>query len=128
MCVLLQRNLHLIFSSPLFRSVSWCVLSDAEEQKCLDLAGNATARNIRGNLQCVRGLNTRDCMDRIKVPEETGKGKWIVQSVLHNMTIFTLTITKKMKGFGGGGGGVAGGFRIICNVYGNSDSKSIQYM
>ncbi|GLD53331.1 otolith matrix protein 1-like protein [Lates japonicus] len=47
-------------------TVSWCVLSDAEEQKCLDLAGNATARNIRGTLQCVRGLNTRDCMDKIK--------------------------------------------------------------
>ncbi|TNN39156.1 Otolith matrix protein 1 [Liparis tanakae] len=47
-------------------TVSWCVSSDAEQQKCLDLAGNATARNIRGTLQCVRGLNTRDCMDRIK--------------------------------------------------------------
>ncbi|CAB1413564.1 unnamed protein product [Pleuronectes platessa] len=46
--------------------VSWCVLSNAEERKCLDLAGNATARNIRGTLQCVRGLNTRDCIDRIK--------------------------------------------------------------
>ncbi|KAF3701046.1 Otolith matrix protein 1 [Channa argus] len=46
--------------------VSWCVLSDAEEQKCLDLAGNATARNIRGTLQCIRGLSTRDCMDKIK--------------------------------------------------------------
>uniref|UniRef100_A0A7N8WL20 Serotransferrin n=1 Tax=Mastacembelus armatus TaxID=205130 RepID=A0A7N8WL20_9TELE len=47
-------------------TVTWCVLSDAEEQKCLDLAGNATVRNIRGTLQCVRGLNTRDCMDKIK--------------------------------------------------------------
>uniref|UniRef100_A0A8D3DDT7 Serotransferrin n=1 Tax=Scophthalmus maximus TaxID=52904 RepID=A0A8D3DDT7_SCOMX len=47
-------------------TVSWCVLSDAEEQKCLDLAGNATALNIRGTLQCVRGLNTRDCIDKIK--------------------------------------------------------------
>ncbi|XP_068574099.1 otolith matrix protein 1 [Cebidichthys violaceus] len=47
-------------------TVSWCVLSDAEEQKCLDLAGNATAQNIRGTLQCVRGRNTRDCMNKIK--------------------------------------------------------------
>ncbi|XP_019132999.2 otolith matrix protein 1 isoform X1 [Larimichthys crocea] len=47
-------------------SVTWCVLSDAEEQKCLDLSGNATAQNIRGSLECVRGLNTRDCMDKIK--------------------------------------------------------------
>ncbi|XP_054651992.1 otolith matrix protein 1 isoform X3 [Dunckerocampus dactyliophorus] len=47
-------------------TVSWCVISDAEEQKCMDLAGNATARNVRGNLQCVRGLNTRDCMEKIK--------------------------------------------------------------
>ncbi|KAK5857634.1 hypothetical protein PBY51_010863 [Eleginops maclovinus] len=47
-------------------TVSWCVLSDAEEQKCLHLAGNATARNIRGTLECVRGEDTRDCLDKIK--------------------------------------------------------------
>lgn len=52
-------------------TVSWCVLSGAEEQKCLDLAGNASAQNIRGTLRCVRGLNARDCMDKIKVPKET---------------------------------------------------------
>lgn len=56
----------ILYSAPSF-SVSWCVTSDAEQQKCLDLSGNATALNIRGNLQCVRGLNTRDCMDKIKV-------------------------------------------------------------
>lgn len=71
--------LHLIYSrfchSHCFCSVSWCVLSDAEEQKCLDLAGNATALNIRGTLQCVRGLNTRDCIDKIKVPEENSDGE-----------------------------------------------------
>lgn len=48
-------------------SVSWCVVSDAEEKKCLDLSGNATAHHIKGTLQCVRGLNSRDCMARIKV-------------------------------------------------------------
>ncbi|XP_077417309.1 otolith matrix protein 1 isoform X2 [Vanacampus margaritifer] len=47
-------------------TVSWCVVSDAEEQKCADLAGNATARNIRGTLRCVRGLNARDCMEKIQ--------------------------------------------------------------
>ncbi|XP_056915523.1 otolith matrix protein 1 isoform X2 [Takifugu flavidus] len=47
-------------------SVSWCVVSDAEEKKCLDLSGNATARHIKGTLRCVRGLNSRDCMVRIK--------------------------------------------------------------
>ncbi|KAM4625284.1 otolith matrix protein 1 [Polymixia lowei] len=47
-------------------TVSWCVVSDAEEQKCLDLAGNATAHNIRGTLLCVRGMNSRDCMQKIK--------------------------------------------------------------
>ncbi|XP_061157726.1 otolith matrix protein 1 [Syngnathus typhle] len=47
-------------------TVSWCVVSDVEEQKCADLAGNATARNIRGTLQCVRGLNARDCMEKIQ--------------------------------------------------------------
>ncbi|XP_037550703.1 otolith matrix protein 1 [Nematolebias whitei] len=47
-------------------TVSWCVQSDAEEQKCLDLAGNATARKVKGTLVCVRGLNTRDCMNKIK--------------------------------------------------------------
>ncbi|KAK5886544.1 hypothetical protein CesoFtcFv8_017569 [Champsocephalus esox] len=47
-------------------TVSWCVLSDAEEQKCLDLAGNATVRNIRGTLECVRGEDTKDCLDKIK--------------------------------------------------------------
>lgn len=52
-------------------SVSWCVVSDAEEKKCLDLSGNATAHHIKGTLQCVRGLNSRDCMARIKVAGQT---------------------------------------------------------
>lgn len=51
------------------------MLSDAEEQKCLDLAGNATARHVKGTLQCVRGLNTRDCMEKIKVHKEQLMGK-----------------------------------------------------
>ena len=68
-------SFHLINSSPLFCSVSWCVVSDAEEQKCLDLAGNATALHIRGALQCVRGLNTRDCINKIKVPGKKRDGK-----------------------------------------------------
>lgn len=42
-------------------------MSDVEEQKCLDLAGNATARNIRGQLLCVRGQSPTDCMKQIKV-------------------------------------------------------------
>ncbi|XP_052354858.1 LOW QUALITY PROTEIN: otolith matrix protein 1 [Oncorhynchus keta] len=45
-------------------SVSWCVVSEAEE--CLDLAGSATARNIRGTLLCVRGQSPTDCMEKIK--------------------------------------------------------------
>lgn len=52
-------------------SVSWCVVSDAEEKKCLDLSGNATAHHIKGTLRCVRGLNSRDCMARIKVAGQT---------------------------------------------------------
>lgn len=47
--------------------MSWCVVSDAEERKCLDLSGNATAHHVKGSLRCVRGLNSRDCMARIKV-------------------------------------------------------------
>ena len=43
------------------------MVSDAEEQKCLDLAGNATAQNIRGKLLCVRANSPNDCMLRIKV-------------------------------------------------------------
>ncbi|XP_016132639.1 otolith matrix protein 1-like [Sinocyclocheilus grahami] len=46
--------------------IRWCTVSDAEEQKCLDLAGNATARNIRGQLLCVRGQSPSDCMKQIK--------------------------------------------------------------
>ncbi|CAL8284201.1 unnamed protein product [Lota lota] len=47
-------------------TVTWCVMSNAEEQKCLDLAGNATLRKVRGTLLCVRGLHSRDCMEKIK--------------------------------------------------------------
>ncbi|XP_028831776.1 otolith matrix protein 1 isoform X1 [Denticeps clupeoides] len=46
--------------------ITWCTVTDAEEQKCLDLAGNATAHNIRGKLQCTRALNPTDCMLKIK--------------------------------------------------------------
>ncbi|KAJ3613750.1 hypothetical protein NHX12_019996 [Muraenolepis orangiensis] len=47
-------------------TVTWCVMSDAQHQKCLDLAGNATLHQIRGSLVCLRGLHSRDCMDKIK--------------------------------------------------------------
>lgn len=50
-------------------SVTWCTVTDAEEQKCLDLAGNAAAKNLRGKLQCTRGLNPTDCMLKIKVSD-----------------------------------------------------------
>ncbi|XP_057715036.1 otolith matrix protein 1 isoform X1 [Corythoichthys intestinalis] len=72
---LLGTRLAFLFVLPLLSAnaianpkttVSWCVVSDAEEQKCADLAGNATARNIRGSLQCVRGVNSRDCMLKIQ--------------------------------------------------------------
>lgn len=46
--------------------IRWCTVSDAEDQKCLDLAGNATARNLRGQLVCVRGQSPTDCMKQIK--------------------------------------------------------------
>lgn len=78
--IILLRFTLICVSSSLLCSVSWCVLSDAEEQKCLDLAGNATARNVRGTLQCVRGLNTRDCIDRIQVHEENRDGNGAVTS------------------------------------------------
>ncbi|KAG5847288.1 hypothetical protein ANANG_G00124430 [Anguilla anguilla] len=47
-------------------TITWCVVSDAEQQKCQDLASNATARNIRGKLQCTRGNDAIDCMVKIK--------------------------------------------------------------
>jgi len=46
--------------------IRWCTVSDVEEQKCLDLAGNATARNSRVQLLCVRGRSPTDCMKQIK--------------------------------------------------------------
>ncbi|XP_076829627.1 otolith matrix protein 1 [Brachyhypopomus gauderio] len=46
--------------------ITWCTVSEAEEQKCLDLASNVTARNIRGTLQCVRSRSPTDCMQKIK--------------------------------------------------------------
>ncbi|KAG9343552.1 hypothetical protein JZ751_013718, partial [Albula glossodonta] len=48
------------------KTVTWCAVSDAEEQKCKDLAGNIVAKNIRGKLQCTRGFNAVDCMEKIK--------------------------------------------------------------
>lgn len=59
------KSIH--FEFIFFFAVRWCTVSDVEEQKCLDLAGNATARNIRGQLLCVRGQSPTDCMKQIKV-------------------------------------------------------------
>lgn len=56
----------------LFCTVTWCAISEIEEQKCLDLSGNITLRNIRGKLQCVRGQSATDCMQRIKVGKRSG--------------------------------------------------------
>ena len=61
-CHLVRRFLTLWSAA-----VTWCVMSDAEEQKCLDLAGNATLHQVRGTLLCTRGLHSRDCMEKIKV-------------------------------------------------------------
>lgn len=64
--------------------VSWCVVSEAEEQKCLDLAGSATARNIRGTLLCVRGQSPTDCMEKIKVCGKTAlrlQKSWLEDSM-----------------------------------------------
>ncbi|MCI4377888.1 otolith matrix protein 1 [Pangasianodon hypophthalmus] len=53
-------------SGATIQSITWCAISEIEEQKCLDLAGNIALRNIRGKLQCVRGHSATDCMQRIK--------------------------------------------------------------
>ncbi len=64
----------------IFFAVRWCTVSDAEEQKCLDLAGNTTAKNIRGQLLCVRGQSPTDCMKQIKVVENCFRyGAWKLQ-------------------------------------------------
>ncbi|XP_062374850.1 otolith matrix protein 1 [Sardina pilchardus] len=58
--------LGLVSASSQNNIITWCTVTDAEEQKCLDLAGNAAARSLRGKLQCTRGLSPTDCMLKIK--------------------------------------------------------------
>lgn len=76
---------HFLRISLYIMSVTWCTVTDAEEQKCLDLAGNAAAKNLRGKLQCTRGLSPTDCMLKIKV-SETEIMRWspaLTDSTLH---------------------------------------------
>ncbi|RXN00013.1 Otolith matrix protein 1 [Acipenser ruthenus] len=47
-------------------TITWCVLSDAEEQKCLDFAVHSSGKNFHGKLQCTRAYNSIDCMEKIK--------------------------------------------------------------
>ncbi|GAA6101223.1 otolith matrix protein 1 [Tachysurus ichikawai] len=64
--LLLAFLLVAMVSGATIQSITWCAVSEIEEQKCLDLAGNITLRNVRGKLQCVRGQSATDCMQRIK--------------------------------------------------------------
>ncbi|XP_043926112.1 otolith matrix protein 1-like isoform X2 [Protopterus annectens] len=47
--------------------VTWCVLSDAEQAKCLDFASNLTDQDIVETFHCVRGRSTVDCMRKIQL-------------------------------------------------------------
>uniref|UniRef100_H3BEV0 Transferrin-like domain-containing protein n=1 Tax=Latimeria chalumnae TaxID=7897 RepID=H3BEV0_LATCH len=49
-----------------FVSVTWCVLSDTEEEKCLDFAGNVSKANIHFDLHCTQGTSKLDCLQKIK--------------------------------------------------------------
>ncbi|XP_033895625.3 otolith matrix protein 1-like [Acipenser ruthenus] len=47
-------------------TITWCVLSDAEEQKCLDFAVHSSGKKLHGKLHCTRAYNSIDCMEKIK--------------------------------------------------------------
>ncbi|XP_051778044.1 otolith matrix protein 1 [Erpetoichthys calabaricus] len=47
-------------------TITWCVLSDAEEQKCMNFAGNITGKSKFSRLLCTRAYNSIDCMEKIK--------------------------------------------------------------
>ncbi|XP_041127123.1 otolith matrix protein 1-like [Polyodon spathula] len=47
-------------------TITWCVLSDAEEQKCLDFAVHSSGKNLHGKLHCIKAYNSIDCMEKIK--------------------------------------------------------------
>ncbi|MBN3278541.1 OTOMP protein, partial [Polyodon spathula] len=60
---------HIVFLTGLLYFcclVTWCVLSDAEEQKCLDFAVHSSGKNLHGKLHCIRAYNSIDCMEKIK--------------------------------------------------------------
>lgn len=50
-------------------TLTWCVLSFGEQQKCGDMALAFKKKGLAPNIQCLYGTSVEDCMEKIKVDE-----------------------------------------------------------
>jgi melanoma-associated antigen p97 len=62
----LRKKLVTLNSCPI-QQARWCVLSDYEMMKCESMIMAFSAKNIKPDVNCVRGANLQDCMQKISI-------------------------------------------------------------
>jgi len=60
-----HRRLRTLNKCPLQRA-RWCVISDYEMMKCENMIMAFAAKNLKPDLNCIRGSSVEDCMYKIK--------------------------------------------------------------
>ncbi|KAE8293774.1 Melanotransferrin [Larimichthys crocea] len=58
--------LHTVFGQ---RSIRWCTISDAEQQKCQAMSQSFTEVSIHPSLSCVNGLTVESCIQKLQKKE-----------------------------------------------------------
>ena len=59
LCIILLINQFIVWKKlgDMYISVKWCVISDGENTKCLEMAGAMNKAGITPEMQCVQGVN-----------------------------------------------------------------------
>jgi len=93
-----HERLRTLNKCPLQRA-RWCVISDYEMMKCENMIMAFAARNLKPDLNCIRGESVQDCMYKIKYGDADlitldaadvyigGRLVFVLQSLTHYITL-----------------------------------------
>ena len=67
MCLCLCVRVCVCACAELPGFLRWCVLSNEEQRKCVDMAQAFRTKGLTPSVQCVYGASVPDCLAKIKV-------------------------------------------------------------